>query len=51
MYLLTSLAELKLIGRQLYAHIKKRGVMRGDEVNGAVEAHEKIATNSCVSST
>jgi hypothetical protein len=37
-----TLAELKLIGRELYADIKRRGVILPDgSVNPAVEAHRK----------
>jgi hypothetical protein len=44
MHLLSSLAELKLIGRQLYAHIKAQGAIRKDDaVQPAVEAHRKNA--------
>ena len=39
-----TLAELKLIGRDLYADIKRRGViLENGEVNPAVEAHRKNA--------
>jgi hypothetical protein len=39
-----TLAELKLIGQELYADIKRRGVILPDgEVNPAVEAHRKNA--------
>jgi hypothetical protein len=43
MHLLSSLAELKLVGRDLYVHFKERGVMRDDDVNSAIEAHCKNA--------
>jgi hypothetical protein len=39
-----TLAELKLIGRDLYTDIKRRGVILPDgQVNPAVEAHRKNA--------
>jgi len=44
LYQRSALAELKIIGRDLYADIRKRGVMLPNgEVNPAVEAHRKNA--------
>jgi hypothetical protein len=45
-----TLSELKLIGRDLYLDIKRRGVMLPDgTVNPAVEAHRKNAHEQLVS--
>jgi hypothetical protein len=44
-----TLAELKLIGRELYADIKRRGVLLPDgTVNPAVEAHRRMRTSNSI---